>query len=63
MRGGTTLVCAQVAREWFFFSGETAKDKFGNMTRLEMKEEALLHFQAGLQAERLIEWLRSISRG
>lgn len=63
MRGGTTLVCAQVVREWFFFSGETAKARFGNMTRLEMREEALLHFPAGLQAERLIQWLRSISRG
>lgn len=62
-RGGTTLVCAQVAREWFFFSGETAKDTFGKMTRPEMREEALLHLPNGLQAERLIQWLRSISRG
>jgi hypothetical protein len=63
MKGGTTLVCAQVEREWFFFSGETAKDKFGNMTRLEMREEALLYFPSGLEKERLIKWLLSISRG
>jgi len=57
-RGGLTLVAAQVSREWFFFSGQTAKDKFGNMTRPEMVEEALLHFPSGLKAERLIQWIK-----
>lgn len=63
MSGGTTLVCAQVAREWFFFSGETAKFKFGNMTRPEMRKEALLHLTKGLEKEKVITWLRSLSRG
>lgn len=57
-RGGLTLVAAQVAREWFFFSGETAKDIFGKLTRPEMREEALLHFQNGLNGERLVQWIR-----
>lgn len=63
MRGGTTLVCAQVSREWFFFSGQTAKDRFGHMNRLEMREEALLHFPSGLQKESLLTWINSIKRG
>lgn len=58
-RGGLTFVAVQVAREWFFFSGETAKDTFGTMTRPEMREEAMLHFPSGLEKERLVEWLRS----
>lgn len=61
-RGGLTLVCAKVSSEWFFFSGETARFRFGNMTRPQMREEALLWFPRGLDKERLIEWLRSNRR-
>lgn len=60
-RGGVTLVAVQISREWFFFSGKTAKDTFGNLTRPEMRKEALLHMQNGLDKERLISWLRSIT--
>lgn len=56
-RGGVTLVCAQVRREWFFFSGATAKDLFGNMKRPEMISEALLYFPNGLDKDRLVSWL------
>jgi len=62
-RGGTTLVCVQVSREWFFFSGETIKDHFNKMTRPQMKEQAMLYLPKGLEKERLVQWLMKISRG
>lgn len=56
--GGLAMVAAQVQREWFFFSGFTAKDKFGSMTRLEMREDAVLWMPKGLEVEKLIDYIR-----
>lgn len=58
LKGGLTLVAAQVSRQWFFFGGDVAKDVFGNLTRPEMEEIALLYFKKGLEKERLIEWIK-----
>jgi hypothetical protein len=59
-KGGTALVCAQVSREWFFWSGLKMKEEnlWGNMTRPQMIDEAELYFPNGLNAEILIEYLR-----
>lgn len=63
LAGGTTLVCAQVAREWFFFSGETIKDYFNKMTRPEMIERAIFYMPNGLDKGKLVAWLQTISTG
>jgi len=59
---GTVLVCAQVAQEWFFWDGMFAVSNFEKMTRPEMRENALLHMY-GMKKERLITWIKSISKG
>lgn len=56
--GGLAMVVAQVQREWFFWSGMTIRNRFDQMTRPEMIKEAVLYMPNGLEAERLIEYVR-----
>tara|TARA_R110000851_G_scaffold16046_3_gene52556 strand:+ start:5449 stop:5871 length:423 start_codon:yes stop_codon:yes gene_type:complete len=58
--GGLALVCAQVSKSWFFWSGKHIKENnlWDNMTRPQMIEEAVLHFPNGLEAEKLLSYLR-----
>lgn len=60
-RGGVTLVCVQVARDWFFFSGDTIKDQFNNMTRDQMIENSVFYSPSGLDKERVATWLKTFS--
>lgn len=62
-RGGTSLICAQVAREWFFFDSLTAKESFGKMTRSEMINNSAFYMPKGLEKERLLEWLETVKKG
>lgn len=61
--GGTSLLSAQVGREWFFFDGAGAGQKLGQMTRPEMIENALLYFPGGLKDKELLKWIRANSTG
>ena len=59
-RGGLALVCAQVSKSWFFWSGKRIKENnlWDNMTRPEMIAEAVLYFPNGLEVEKLLTYLR-----
>lgn len=61
--GGMALVCAQVSREWFFWSGyDMRKNKWwNNMTRSEMKENSVAYFRNGLDAEVLTKFIQEYS--
>lgn len=58
--GGTALICAQVSKSWFFWSGFKMKEEgwWDNMTRPQMIQNAELYFPNGLQADALIEFLK-----
>lgn len=58
--GGYCFVCVQIAREWFFFDGLTAKDQVGKLNRLEMREQAVFRMEFGMDKEALLEWLHSL---
>ena len=60
LKGGVTLVAAQVSRDWFFFDGIDIKDYFGKMTKPEMIDKALLHMGNGLDKDRLKQWLMTL---
>jgi hypothetical protein len=59
-RGGLALVCAQVQKSWFFWSGKQIKEEklWDNMTRPEMISKALLYYPNGLQTESLLNFLK-----
>lgn len=58
--GGLVLLCVQVRRDWFFFNADTAIEKFNEMTKPEMEENAMLHLSKGLEKKRLVKWLDSL---
>ena len=60
--GGLHMVCVQVGREWFFFSGLDIKDHFDKMTRPQMREKAILYFDKGLDRDRLIGFILQTSQ-
>lgn len=60
LRGGLAMCVCQVGGlEWFFFSGYTIRDRFGEMTRPQMIEEAVLYMPKGLEVERLVDYIRN----
>ncbi len=59
LAGGSAFCCCQVERSWFFFDGMTIRKRFDLMTRPEMIAEAVFYMPKGMEAERLITWLRS----
>jgi len=63
-RGGLALVCAQVSKSWFFWSGKKIKEEklWDNMTRPEMIKNAELYFPNGLETEKLLSYLRENAR-
>lgn len=63
--GGTVILCAKVGtKDWFFWECTPELRKlFGNATRPVMVQTASLHLGSGLNSERLIEWLKKISKG
>lgn len=57
-KGGSSKVLLQVGREWLLFGAEVAYNCLGNSPRHVLVAEAELVMTQGLDAERLIGWLR-----
>ncbi len=60
-KGGQAILVLQVRKQWLFFDWDYAYESVGKTeTRIDLEQNAMMHFVNGLKNKELIAWLRSL---
>jgi len=60
-RGGQAMLVLQVGKQWLFFDSEYSYQSVGKTeTRVDLEQNAMMHFVSGLKNKELVAWLRSL---